>query len=96
MKIILSRKGFDSQYGGQPSPILPDGTLLSFPIPSSDNVFYKDLDYNGLSYLDLITSLNSHTNLNENSRCHLDPDIYPSVIAREKGWKAAMGKQVVL
>lgn len=92
MKIILSRKGFDSQYGGQPSPILPDGTLLSFPIPSSDNVFYKDLDYNGLSYLDLITSLNSHTNLNENSRCHLDPDIYPSVIARKKGWKAAFGQ----
>ena len=34
MKIILSRKGFDSGYGGCPNPILPDGTLLSLPIPS--------------------------------------------------------------
>ena len=28
MKVILSRKGFDSEYGGGPSPILPDGELL--------------------------------------------------------------------
>ena len=34
MKIILSRKGFDSSYGGYPSPILPDGSLVSLPIPS--------------------------------------------------------------
>jgi len=34
MKLILSRKGFDSTYGGYPSPILPDGTLLSLPIPN--------------------------------------------------------------
>jgi hypothetical protein len=33
MKVILSRKGFDSEYGGIASPILPDGTLLSLPIP---------------------------------------------------------------
>lgn len=33
MKFILSRKGFDSGYGGCASPILPDGTMLSIPIP---------------------------------------------------------------
>jgi Nucleotide modification associated domain 3 len=33
MKLILSRKGFDSSHGGGPSPIRPDGRLLSFPIP---------------------------------------------------------------
>lgn len=33
MKVVLSRKGMDSAAGGIPSPILPDGTLLSFPIP---------------------------------------------------------------
>ena len=38
MKVILSRKGFDSQYGGMPSPILPDGTLLSLPIPSKTDM----------------------------------------------------------
>jgi hypothetical protein len=29
MKVILSRKGFDSGYGGYPSPILPDGWMIS-------------------------------------------------------------------
>ena len=41
MKVILSRKGFDSQYGGMPSPILPDGTLLSLPIPSKTDMETK-------------------------------------------------------
>ena len=39
MKIILSRKGFDSGYGKIASPILPDGTLLSMPIPTTDKTF---------------------------------------------------------
>ena len=46
MKIILSRKGFDSSSGGYCNPILPDGkTLLSLPIPgvSDYSVKYKDL-----------------------------------------------------
>ena len=33
MKIILSRKGFGASYGGKLSPIFPDGTLYSLPIP---------------------------------------------------------------
>jgi len=38
MKIILSRKGFDSSVGGCASPILPDGKMLSLPIPTSVDV----------------------------------------------------------
>ena len=46
MKVILSRKGFDSSNGGIPSPILPDGTLLSFPIPAcSDELTFAELYY---------------------------------------------------
>ncbi len=33
MRIILSRKGFDSGSGGVPNPILPDGRLVPLPIP---------------------------------------------------------------
>nr|WP_275450862.1 hypothetical protein [Pseudomonas syringae] len=33
MRIILSRKGFDSAAGGCQGPILPDGRLFSLPIP---------------------------------------------------------------
>ena len=54
MKIILSRKGFDSSNGGCPSPILPDGTLLSMPIPSNDAESYDDLCYNGETYSDIL------------------------------------------
>ena len=47
MKIILSRKGFDSQYGKIKSPILPDGTLLSLPIPQeNDTKTFDELYYN--------------------------------------------------
>ena len=48
MKIILSRKGFDSSNGGCPSPIMPDGTLLSMPIPTDDDVFFSDVAWNNL------------------------------------------------
>ena len=60
MKVIISRKGFDSGYGGMPSPILPDGTMLSMPIPSSgDMVKYKDIFHDGESYADIIRQLKS-------------------------------------
>ena len=47
MKVILSRKGFDSANGGIPSPILPDGTLLSLPIPSEldREIKFSDIYY---------------------------------------------------
>jgi len=37
VKIILSRKGFDSTSGGVPSPIFPDGRMLSLPIPDKQS-----------------------------------------------------------
>ena len=58
MKIILSRKGFDSQYGGHPSPILPDGTLLSIPIPSKDEIYkFSELYHKGKSFYQIIKEL---------------------------------------
>jgi len=54
MKIILSRKGFDSEAGGYPSPILPDGTMLSLPIPSYDKICFVNIGYGqGKSYFRL-------------------------------------------
>ena len=47
MKIILSRKGFDSQNGKTPSPIMPNGDLISMPIPSGDKDRYQGLVYQG-------------------------------------------------
>lgn len=94
-KIILSRKGFDSGCGGYPSPILPDGTMISLPIPASnENITptYKDLKCGDLSYLDLMQQLGMKK-YTENSKVHLDPDINFSVIQREKkDWKAIFGQ----
>ena len=89
MKLILSRKGFDSGYGGMPSPILPDGTLLSMPIPTDDVVEYKNLTYNGQSYLDILKQLKPKF---DKTTCHLDPDIRKGCIERTKDWIAAFGQ----
>lgn len=47
-KIILSRKGFDSAYGGQPSPILDGRKLVPMPIPgratpAGTEICYSDI-----------------------------------------------------
>lgn len=89
MKLILSRKGFDSSFGGMPSPILPDGTLLSFPIPDKSTAMrYDQLFYNGTSYLSLLQQLKP--SFQENC-CHLDPDIY-SGLSNAPYWKPAFGQ----
>jgi hypothetical protein len=50
VKIILSRKGFDSAAGGYANPILPDGTLLSLPIPDDTaSTHFSDLRNSGKS-----------------------------------------------
>lgn len=93
MKIILSRKGFDSSSGGQPNPIMPDGTLLSLPIPDEQgNVSLYSIRWNGMSYFDIISSLNSKFNSGSNDMCHLDPDLREGVKYRLPGWKPAFGQ----
>ena len=60
MKIILSRKGFDSANGGTASPVMPDGTLLSLPIPGGDHCEkFNVLFYKGQSYSEIWNSLKS-------------------------------------
>ncbi len=91
MKIILSRKGFDSSSGGMPSPIMPDGRFLSLPIPSkNDRIRYADLSYDNDSYLKIIKDL--HPNFQE-EHCHLDPDLIESVTPRQNKWEAAFGQE---
>lgn len=99
MKIILSRKGFDSEHGGYPSPVLPDGRMVSLPIPREDNLGYGDLRFGDETYLDLMRQLNHKIRdngkcceLTRNTKCHLDPDIREDVIPRYKGWRACFGQ----
>ena len=87
MKVIFSRKGSDSSAGGFPSLIFPDGTLLSIPIPSTqDIILYSDLDfhYEGESIQSILNDLTGKKIYNNGcwsacdfsepeQRCHFDP-----------------------
>jgi hypothetical protein len=93
MKIILSRKGFDSASGGCPSPILPDGRLRSLPIP--DN--YSAINYASIYAHDnyptgeIVESL-TKKKISAKSRAHLDPDIDPLSKNRDDGWRGVFGQ----
>lgn len=73
MKVIFSRKGFDSSNGGCASPILSDGTLLSLPIPGSSDTNYSDISFKNAPYSNIIEKLSGKECAGES--CHLDPDI---------------------
>lgn len=92
MKVILSRKGFDSAAGGIPSPILGD-QLISLPIPraySGDDYRKLSFQYQGqeFSYAKLLKDLN----VNFYSECHLDPDLIQDVKPRQAAWQPALGQ----
>lgn len=91
MKVILSRKGFDSEFGGSPSPILADGSLISLPIPtSSDTLTYRDLRFGDGNYGRLMERLGLY-GMAERT-CHLDPDLVPAVTDRAPGWRPMFGQ----
>ena len=73
MKIIFSRKGFDAENGGAASPVMPDGTMLSLPIPCEWDQSYYDMNYKGLSFADIINALNAKKCYSDCG--HLDPDL---------------------
>jgi hypothetical protein len=106
MKVVLSRKGFDSHAGGCASPILPDGRLLSLPIPEEGSgVSYGDLRLEtDMSYFDLmalliplcrsgrVTCTLGRSTVGRSTECHLDPDLVRTVRQRGNGWKGAFGQ----
>lgn len=92
MKIVFSRKGFDSQYGGVPSPVFPDGTALSLPIPGrSSPTRFRDVRCGHGSLGPLVDSL-TRGRMREDDRCHLDPDLETAALARLPGWRPAFGQ----
>jgi hypothetical protein len=92
MKIILSRKGFDSSAGAMPSPILPDGSLLSLPIPRNDSHYrYNDLVLNERKLGSIIYEL-SNGKLSGGEVAHVDPDLDYGRLPRPQGWKPIFGQ----
>ena len=73
-KLIISRKGFDSGSGGCPSPIFPDGTMFSLPVPSSNRERFRDLQHGNINIGSVVSGI-SNGRINGNDRVHLDPDL---------------------
>ncbi|MFN4014225.1 MAG: hypothetical protein ACK4JB_02735 [Reyranella sp.] len=90
MKIIFSRKGFDSVAGGCPSPII-DGRPASMPIPTTMPTPTRFGDLNGGKYGSLIRDL-TRGRLTADDWCHLDPDINEDSLPRKAGWRGALGQ----
>jgi hypothetical protein len=92
MKIVLSRKGFDSTVGKVPSPIFPDGRMLSLPIPpASGNVTYQDITFDRRPIAEIVSDL-TDDRLPASSPAHLDPDLRAGAIPREAGWQPLFGQ----
>lgn len=69
MKIVFSRKGFDSSTGGGPSPIV-DGRPVSLPIPNRSGP--SETTYGELGLGELVDEA-SRGALGAADRCHHDP-----------------------
>ena len=93
MKIVLSRKGFDSSSGGHPSPILPDGEMLSLPIPVEwDELSYDEIYApSGKTYAEVIEELDAGAEIGCEG-AHLDPDLAPRTRPRPPDWLPAFGQ----
>lgn len=89
MKIIFSRKGFDSATGRCPSPIV-EGRCISLPIPTKmpTTTVFGDLP-DGMG--EMVAQL-SRGRMPPDRPCHLDPDIDTNLRPRPDGWRGALGQ----
>jgi len=89
VKLIFSRKGFDSSAGGVPSPLV-DGRPISLPIPTRmpTPIRYADL---ATGVAELVSDL-TRGRVAADRPCHLDPDIDAGSLVRQPGWRGALGQ----
>jgi hypothetical protein len=89
-KLIISRKGFDSKYGGCPSPIFPDGTMYSLPIPGANSavpIEYRDLQHGSINIGQVVDGLTGGRYWSQ-GHAGLDPEAIP----RREGWRPLFGQ----
>ncbi|SDW98437.1 Nmad3 family putative nucleotide modification protein [Marinobacter mobilis] len=92
MRLILSRKGFDSSAGGCPSPLFPDGSVYALPIPDArSRIRYREIRHQGLNVADLVAGLSGDCK-RRGQGAHLDPDLIAAAYPREPGWRPLLGQ----
>lgn len=105
-RIVLSRKGFDGIAGGVPSPIFPDGRMLSLPIPATSMMGesstlhpecpedHRDIQWNNWAVSEIVNSLRK--NKKPIQGVHLDPDLDRAIKVRGKDrpseWRGLFGQ----
>jgi hypothetical protein len=96
MKLILSRKGFDSSAGGVASPIFPDGAMYSLPI-SADGArtaygsIAKGCTAEGTDVGAVVEQL-TRGRVRRAELAHFDPDLDAGALPRLPGWRPAFGQ----
>lgn len=95
MKIILSRKGFDSGIGGVASPIFPSGELHSLPIPesipSNHSKRYQEIQAGEHSLGSIVNDLTGGK-VKPEWFAHLDPDLDAGSVPRSANWRPVFGQ----
>jgi len=86
MRVVLSRKGFDTTAGGCPSPIVA-GRPLSLPIPTRMPTRFRYCDL-AAGVGEVVEQLTRGRHARQ-SFCHLDPDLDASTLPRAAGWPAS-------
>jgi hypothetical protein len=95
MKIILSRKGFDSAAGKVASPIFPSGEMCSLPIPEGGpdkrSTLYGQITVGGRNLGEVVAGL-TRGRLTPGDAAHLDPDLNCDSIPRQANWRPLFGQ----
>lgn len=97
MKIILSRKGFDSAAGGVASPIFPSGEMRSLPIPQPQSyrlvapIRYEQIHVANQSLGGVVSDLTAGK-IRAEDAAHLDPDLDRDSLPRAAHWRPIFGQ----
>jgi hypothetical protein len=97
MKVVFSRKGWDSGFGGKASPVFADGTIQSLPIecrdgsPRLEDVTPRVLRQQGSA--NLAEFLADYFPREDRPQwAHLDPDLDAAAYKRAPGWRPCFGQ----
>jgi len=92
VKLILSRKAFDSGAGKVANPILDDGSMIPMPIPDKASPLrYQDITIAGEN-LGAVAADLTRGKTKPDHFAHLDPDLAASAYQREPGWRPVLGQ----
>lgn len=92
MKLILSRKAFDSGAGKVANPILDDGSMIPLPIPDKQSpIRYDEINVAGQN-LGTVASELTRGKTRPDHFAHLDPDLIESAYPRMPGWRPLFGQ----